>query len=199
MEEQEAYGAYRREKRTIDIARANAYGLRLLLPASLAFGLPFFVVWWDRYRPSALMDRLQALSVEELIFGPLMVAGVMLGGIVLHELIHGLTWAPFAPHGFRDIRFGVMWKYLAPYCHCKEPLRVRPYILGALMPALMLGVAPGVWSIAIGHLGMLLFGIFFTVAAIGDFMVVDLVRHEPPDTLVQDHPSEAGCYVFRKQ
>jgi hypothetical protein len=33
-------------------------------------------------------------------------------GIILHELIHGITWAKYTKDGFKSIRFGVLWKFL---------------------------------------------------------------------------------------
>jgi hypothetical protein len=32
-------------------------------------------------------------------------------GIILHELIHGITWAKYTKDGFKSIRFGVLWKF----------------------------------------------------------------------------------------
>ena len=88
---------------------------------------------------------------------------------------------------------------LTPYCHCKEPLMVKHYILGAIMPAFVLGIIPAIIAIIIGNFGLLLFGSFFTLAAIGDFMVIYILRNEKKDDFVLDHPSEAGCYIFRKE
>ncbi|WP_225600661.1 hypothetical protein [Myroides odoratimimus] len=45
---------------------------------------------------------------------------------------------------------------------------------------------------------MLLFGIFFTVSAMGDFMIIYLIHKEDKDTWVQDHPSEAGYYLLKQ-
>jgi hypothetical protein len=39
---------------------------------------------------------------------------------------------------------------------------------------------------------------FFTMAAAGDFMIINLIRKENKIDFVQDHPSEAGCYIYRK-
>lgn len=36
------------------------------------------------------------------------------------------------------------------------------------------------------------------IAAIGDFMIIYLLRKEDMHNLVEDHPSEAGCYIYRK-
>jgi hypothetical protein len=39
--------------------------------------------------------------------------------------------------------------------------------------------------------------IFFTVAAAGDFLVIKLLLKESKEDWTQDHPSEAGCYIYR--
>lgn len=87
---------------------------------------------------------------------------------------------------------------LTPYCHCKEPLNVRQYIIGAIAPAILLGIVPSIVAIMIGNPGLLLFGMFFTIAAAGDILIINLLRKENSSDLVQDHPSEAGCYIYRK-
>jgi len=42
------------------------------------------------------------------------------------------------------------------------------------------------------------FGVVLIAGAMGDVMVVRALRQEPKDTLVYDHPTEAGCVVYRK-
>jgi len=86
-----------------------------------------------------------------------------------------------------------------PYCHCKEPLKVKHYIFGAIAPAIILGIIPSVLAILIGNLKLLIFGIFFTMAAGGDILMINLIRKENMNDLVLDHPSEVGCYIYRKQ
>jgi hypothetical protein len=61
-----------------------------------------------------------------------------------------------------------------------------------------MGIIPSVIAIMIGNLGLLIFGMFFTVAAGGDFLIINLIGKENSSDLVQDHPSEAGCYIYRK-
>lgn len=185
---------YVREKRTIDLGKANGVALLGLLPITVVYVLPFYLLWGHRYTwvaiKASLDNGLGAAAGGWAMF-------LLLGGIVVHELVHGITWAIFAKRGFRSIRFGVLWKMLTPYCHCKEPLRVRQYIIGALMPAIILGFTPAMLAMALGSAKLLVFALFFTVAAMGDFMIIQLIRKERADTLVLDHPSEAGCDVFR--
>jgi hypothetical protein len=64
------------------------------------------------------------------------------------------------------------------------------------MPGIILGFAPSLFGILTGHLGALLFGLLFTLAAGGDFLMLWLLRHEPQDSLILDHPSEIGCFIY---
>ncbi|MEY8433888.1 DUF3267 domain-containing protein [Lachnospiraceae bacterium 48-42] len=59
--------------------------------------------------------------------------------IIVHELIHGITWAIFAKNHFHAIDFGIVWSTLSPYCTCFEPLKKWQYLLGTAMPTLVLG------------------------------------------------------------
>ncbi len=186
---------FKKELLTIDLVRANVFGILILFPIVLIFGLPYYLLWNPDINVKVFIETVEP---QEAMSRMLFTVGFLLIGIVVHELIHGITWARFAHSGFKSIKFGVLWKMLTPYCHCKEPLKVKHYFWGAITPALVLGFIPSIVAIFIGNLGMLIFGIFFTMAAGGDFLIINLIRKENMDALVLDHPSEAGCYIYRK-
>ena len=173
-----------RRKVAIDIVKANWFAIGLFLAAAVVFLIPYFLIWHD-----APLNRLLGYRVNNLVF---FIA--ILVGIVVHELIHGITWACHT--GWRSISFGVMWKLLTPYCHCDEPMRIRPYQLACLMPCFVLGVIPSVFALFIGSLPLLLWGIFFIAAAAGDIWMAWLLTKENSNSLVLDHPSEAGFYIY---
>jgi hypothetical protein len=75
---------------------------------------------------------------------------------------------------------------------------VKHYIIGAITPAIILGLLPAIYAIFTGNIGFLVFGIFFTMAALGDFMIINLLIKENMNSFVLDHPSEAGCFIYRK-
>ncbi|MDO5524139.1 MAG: DUF3267 domain-containing protein [Bacteroidia bacterium] len=186
---------YDKTLKTISLEEANKLGVVLLIPVFVVFTGIHILLWGN--------DMLEYFRVD---FSPLKILRdgflffiAFLIGIVLHELIHGISFALFAPGGFRSVRFGVLWKFLTPYCHCTEPLQVRHYIFGALTPSVILGFVPAILGLIIGKYPVTFFGIVFIVAAIGDFMVVRLLSNEKPTDYTQDHPSEAGCYVYRKK
>ena len=187
MENQEKYT---KEKVTINLVWANIFGVIMLIPIVLIYILPYRLVW--KGSPHFANFSLNHLFEKEWLVFLCIVAGV-----VAHELIHGIVWARYAKNGFKSIKFGVMWKMITPYCHCKEPLNVRQYIIGAMMPAIILGLIPAILAIVIGNVALLVFGMVFTVAGCGDFLIIHALRNEKKDTFVEDHPSEAGCFVYK--
>lgn len=126
----------------------------------------------------------------------LWIGPMLLAGIVVHELIHGITWILLIKERFSHLSFGTMTG--AVYCHIDVPMTKRNYVIGALMPGLLTGVVPWLAGIAAGSLLWTLFGALMIGAAMGDIMIVWAIRKETPDTLVYDHPSLGGCYVYRK-
>lgn len=189
---------HQKELIIIDLGKANLFGLLIIVPITLIFGLPYYLLWGNQFSVDKLKASLPDMFAHISINGTFLVFLVIIIGIVVHELIHGITWYFFTKNGLKSIKFGVLWKMLTPYCHCKEPLKVSQYVLGAIMPAILLGIIPAIISVVIGNIGLLAFGIFFTTAACGDFLIIHLLRNEKKDNWVLDHPSEAGCYIFRK-
>ena len=180
---------YQKEKLTISIVDANIFSLLLLFPTIIAFGIPFYFIWKSELNVFNMLHSVNSMWVNLII---------LVGGIIAHELIHGIVFSIFAKRGFKSIKFGVVWKFLMPYCHCSEPLKVKHYILGGITPAIILGFIPAIVAIFTGSFGLLVFGIVFTIAASGDFLIIRLLWKENPNNFVEDLPSEAGCFIYRK-
>ena len=151
---------------TMDAGEANVYALVFVIPVFILFGLPFYLIHLKGQNAETLLDLLNN-NLSLFKFRTLVVLLSIFAGIILHELIHGITFLFFCKNGLKSIRFGIMWKFFTPYCHCKEPLKVRHYIVGALMPAIVLGFIPAIVGVITGQVLILLFGILFSLAAGG--------------------------------
>jgi hypothetical protein len=184
---------YKQEELTIEAGKAQLSVIIYFLPFLLLFGLPYFLIWRNNLTIQNYINPIKDLGQWTIVI----IFSSMIMGIILHELIHGLTWSIFAKNGLKSMKYGVIWKWLTPYCHCKEPLLVKEYIIGALMPAIILGFIPSIMAIFTGNITLILFGLFFTMAAGGDFMIINILRKEAMDSLVQDHSSKIGCYIYR--
>jgi hypothetical protein len=172
---------------TMGAGEANLKAIILAVPIVLLFITPYFIIWGENV-------NLSLLSMPG--YKTLKILTYLIIGAILHEFIHGVFWAIYLKNGFRSIRFGIMWKYLTPYCHSKEPMKLKHYRLGAIMPCIILGIIPAAISLFLGDIGLLAFGVFFTVAAGGDILMIWLLREKNKNILVQDHPDKIGCILL---
>jgi hypothetical protein len=128
---------------------------------------------------------------------PLVFFVLFLALVPVHELLHGLTWSLFCKDGWSGINFGMMGKSLTPYCTCREPLRFGHYLLGCLMPLLVLGVGFFLAALLVGSPLLAYLGVVNILAAGGDITISFLaLRHRKGWFL--DHPSACGFLVFEK-
>ncbi|MDD4385610.1 MAG: DUF3267 domain-containing protein [Bacteroidales bacterium] len=169
---------------TIGMEKVNLLVLLLIFPIILLFLLPFSLIW-----------GFESFSIGWSVITHYGFIIVLLG-VVLHEFLHGITWALFAANGFKSIRFGVNWKWLTPYCHCKEALKAKHYAIGGLMPLIVMGIIPSLIALTIGNGMLLIFGMIFTWTAGGDIISIWMLRKIGKNTLVFDHPDKIGFYTI---
>lgn len=169
-------------KVSIDIIAANKFAILLLFLSAVVFCVPFFLLWtWEE------------ITINSTISFAFLIALFL--GILLHEGIHGFTWG-LVNHNFRPVSFGVIWKYLTPYCHYSEPMLRNNYIWGAITPFIFLGLIPAVCSLFLGRFELLVLGLIYISGAAGDLWMIWLILKEDPKAMVLDHPSEAGFYII---
>jgi hypothetical protein len=186
---------YHQKELTLTAAEANVRALLVMLPMLLLYVPAYVLVWPEQFSMQHIRGLVEAHKTL-LLFSSFIMLGVFVVGAVVHELLHGFTWAAFCKRGLRSIRYGVHWKMLTPYCHCTEVLPLRYYIIGGMMPGLVMGLLPALAGIVTGNFLLFLFGLFFTMAAGGDLLILWMLRHQKSDDLVQDHPDKIGCYVL---
>ena len=174
----------REKKRDLSISmhRANLIVLFASIPVLIAqFRLFRLVHGAERMEPT---------------WGPAVLIVIVLVGVVTHELIHGLSWMIFGNKPFSAIKFGFQWKTFTPYAHLKEPVEVNAYRLGAFMPGFILGILVYMLSLVVGDGNLFWFSLIHTSAAGGDWLILCLLRNVRAGTQVEDHPTNAGCYVI---
>lgn len=181
---------YEPELKTIGMLAANLWAVLLMVVA--------IVVGWF-----ALTGLYPSFSFD--MDDPMLMAKnsmwfciLMLLGIVVHELVHGFTWLLLLHKGFRHLSFGLMAGG-GFYCHIDVPMTKKPYVISALMPLLLVGLVPWVAGIVTGSLLWMLVGGIYIGAATGDLMIVKAIHNEPADTLIYDHPTLPGCYVYHRK
>lgn len=171
---------------TLSFLEANIYSLLVYVPIIAGYFVPYGLLYgWTAFGT----DILQALD------NPLIFLAIIFIGIAVHEFIHGISWWWMDDIPWEKIHFGFKWAVLTPYVHCPEPIEVSNYRWGVAMPGIVLGILPYLIAL-ISHNGWLLaFGLFFTLTASGDILILWLLRNVRGGKKVQDHPDLVGCRV----
>ena len=188
-EEYQAKG-YKRTELTVGIVAANIFAILYGIPLSILGFILFFM-----YN----MDRNVSFSWEfpELI----MFIVLMFALVVVHELVHGITWSLFTEHHWKDIEFGFMKEYMTPYCTCACPLSRGHYIIGTVMPLILLGLIPMAAAILAGSYLWLWLSVVMTISAGGDILIIiNILKHKSnaEEVFYIDHPTQAGGAIFEK-
>lgn len=179
---------YEAKNMIIDIRKANCLSPLAVLPFMI---LIFFVYY-----------NVNGFHLEELSVGFALLAFLLIVClIIVHELIHGITWGIFAKKHFHSINFGIIWSSVSPYCTCSEPLRKWQYLLGVAMPTLILGGGVAVVAVVTNQLLLFFLSEFMILSGGGDFLIalkLLLYRTSKKENVYYDHPYEYGFVIFEK-
>lgn len=120
--------------------------------------------------------------------------------IFFHECLHGLGWMLFTKGGWKSIHLGVMKELLTPYCHCKEPLKPKQYLIGVLAPFMVLGILMYILAFILNSGLILALSLSSMIAAGGDttIAIMELKYLNQKDCCILDHPTDCGFVVLKK-
>jgi hypothetical protein len=172
------------DKRTFKMGKANLMALVFGIPLIGILILPYYFAY-----------GIESTNQIRLFFALRTFIPAIVIGIIIHEAIHGFTWSIAAKIPISDIKFGFQIKTVTPFAHCKVPINIVAYRIGAIMPFLILGLLPYVYALATKNPIALGFSLFFSFVAIGDLMILWITRDIPSDKKVQDHPTEGGVTI----
>jgi hypothetical protein len=190
-----------RKEVVINIIWANCFGLIVLIISVIIFGVPFFLLWGEKF--SNIKINSPVSNSPERIFLALRNSGfiflIFILLIITHELIHGLFFAIFSKNRLKSIKIGIMpaRKLFSPYCNCKEKLEINHYRIAVIMPLVLMGIIPAVIAVCVGKIITLFWSILMVTAAGGDILIFLKTLKERKKSWILDHPSEVGYYIYR--
>ena len=180
---------------TAAVTGCTAEGNAAYLITALAFGLVIVAMAYSIGNVSGCHIN-PAVSIAMLFSGKMSmndfigyVCAQFLGGIVGAGLLAALTGKQYGL-GTNGLYDGSILKSL-----------VIEIILTCVFVMAILGVTSKekyskVAGLVIGSLPLIIFGVLLIAAAAGDIWMAWLLTKENPRSMVLDHPSEAGFYVF---
>ncbi|MCX9154985.1 DUF3267 domain-containing protein [Niveibacterium sp. 24ML] len=174
----------RMEDRSVSMLRANVSSAPIAIFVA-AVGDWAYKTLWGGGVVKAVFD----IPVLQLI-------PILLVLTVVHEAVHALTWkALSAHHRETHVRFGINWRYLAPYAHPVGRLPAWINLAGGLAPALLLGIGPFVWATSNSEPLVAGIALLMVAGSAGDFMIAWQLIGVPMRTPVEDRPDRVGVII----
>jgi hypothetical protein len=158
----------------------------------VAMIIPFYILG-DRLFHSIWIHRIPLIYI--MIPFWVKVVSIIIA-IVLHELIHGIVFAIYAPGGFKSVSFGFNAGLGAFYCHCSEPVRVKHYRRAGMAPLVVLGLIPLIFGFFTGVAWFKTFGLLLTIGGFGDLLVYLKLLKINKNLFVLDHPDKLGFIIM---
>lgn len=168
---------------TFDGQKLSVILIAVMIPFFIGGEKLFDVLWDDR-------PRLLQMSVPTWIK-----YATVLCGVVLHELVHGLVFACYAPNGFRAVKFGASLGSGAVYCHCKDPVKVKHYRRAGIAPLIILGIIPWAFALATGVHWINTLGLLLTIGGFGDLLIWFKLLKFDKNRMIRDHSDKLGFIV----
>lgn len=154
--------------------------LLMIIPFYIGVDLLYHFIWKGR---EALLNILVPTWIKYI--------SVILA-VFMHELIHGIVFAFYAPHGFQAVKFGFSRSMGSPYCHCKDPIKVKHYRRAGIAPLIVLGIIPLLFAMVAGVNWIKVFGLLLCIGGFGDLLVWIKLLKFNKELLVRDHPTRMG-------
>ena len=174
---------YREKDVTISSGKAMVLGVICALPFIIILGLCYRFM---------LIERAYLLEISGIWFYVMFIA-IIVVSVMIHELLHGIGWAISSGKGWSVVRFNI--NAMMPSCACKTALTLGQYLVGVLLPFLVLGTGSVVFLFLYpGTVSVLSMAVNF-VAAGADLLIALRVMREK-GALIVDHPTQAGFVAF---
>ena len=171
---------------SISALSANLYAIPIVLISIISLVCPFVLIWdWQTFTQGFLSIYLAL---------PYFIAAFIFGSF-LHEILHAVGFLIFGKLKVSQVKIGIIWKFITPFAHCREPLKASVYRIALLLPGILLGIVPSIVAIIIGKSWLLIYGTIFTVLAGGDILIFWIIKKVKSDEMVKDHPERCGCYI----
>lgn len=175
------------DERTVSPTSAMMMATVVIFLAMLLMIVPFQLRWGFFAPPAA-----GRWSVS----GFLGLIALLMVGLLLHEAVHLAGYRIFGRVGPGVAGFQFGRAALAPQIRCAVPIRAADYRRILLLPALVLGILPGLVAFFTGSWPLLIWSVWMLVAAGGDFIGLWAIRGLPADTPVAAHPKRVGCLIY---
>ena len=173
---------YQEKENIIKGISANIFSLLISIAIIVLLGFVYYKIWgYFIHQPIFRIDILLFIII-------------WIGFIFVHEMIHGIFWSKYT-----EVKINVVLKMIWRFCHCDNVIKIKNYIIGLIMPTIILGIIPALVGIIFGNIFIFTFGLLMIVTGTDDFYTVYLLRKENKEAFMKDICSKIGFIIYTKK
>lgn len=178
------------DERTVSPPVAMMASFAVVPLAMIGLFIPFQLRW------GLAPPRLPAGRPVAALLG---VLALLLAGLLLHEAVHVAGYYLFgrAPRG--SVRLGPGGAGFALRARCERPVSARAFRGVLVLPALLLGLLPGVVAVVAGSWLLVIWAVWMLVVAASDLVALWAMRDLTAATPVRAHTLRPGCEVLASE
>ena len=171
----------------------NLLGLAALLVLAALFGSVFYMAWGTFGIELGIPPVLPgARAIAHMAYYAVIGAAIALALVLANDVITGIYWSK---HTEVKLKVTVRGPFLR-FLYCSKPLRIKPYITGMALPAVIMGAIPAITGIIFGNILVVAMGVLFIANGTAVFMVMYLLRKEGKNSWVKDMDTAAGFTLY---
>ena len=172
----------------------NIIALVLMILFGVLFGFIFYQIW-GTFGINISFDGFQ-FSIYIIYYFVLyfLVLSLMFFAFLLsNELLIGLYWSKYT-----EVKIKVLFKQsFFRFCYCKEPIMIKKYVTGYIIPAIIFGIIPIILGMIYGKLFIMIFGIMFiSNNGTEPIMLMYLLRKINKTHFIKNMDSAIGIILF---
>lgn len=119
--------------------------------------------------------------------------------MILHEIIHGLTFMAFKEVNPKNVVFGAKLESGIFYCMCKQPIRKKVILTSLVMPLILIGFVTLIPAIIFDLKMLGILSLFNIGGAIGDIVMTLMFLKLPKDIKYTDLDDCEGFVVLSEE
>jgi hypothetical protein len=183
------YENYQQREMKLNGFICNILGLVMILVLASVFGFIFYQIWGTL--GIQFVSKFGIQFIYYFAFNFLIYLSAFLAFVLANEFMAGIYWSKYT-----EVKIKVTIKSLFRFCYCKEPIKIKNYIIGLIIPIIILGIIPLIMGMIYGNILVLGFGIIFISNGAGAIMIMYLLRKEDKNNWIKDMDSTIGLIIF---
>jgi hypothetical protein len=172
---------YQEKENSLNGMTVNMYSLLFSCVFIILMGFVYYNIWGNFVE---IFTYLNIWSILYIIF-------LIIGTVFIIEMIKGISWSKYT-----DVKITVILTSIIRFCHCDNVIKTKHYIIGLMMPIIILSIIPTLVGIIFGIDVIFLLGLLNFIICSDHIYIIWLMRKYDKDIFIKDINNKIGFIIY---